>query len=108
MAKAGRLADLAKADPHPHACPGCPHPHIGLAIVGSPNVLINFRPALRTDDLGVGLACCGANTWQATAGSGTVFINGKNAHRVDDQTKHCGGAGTGKLSTGSEDVLIGD
>jgi len=108
MPKAGRLADLAQAQPHPHGCPGCPHPHVGPAIVGSPDVLINSMPALRVDDIGVALACCGPNLWKAAAGSGTVLINGKQAHRVNDQTEHCGGVGKGTLVTGSDDVLIGD
>jgi uncharacterized Zn-binding protein involved in type VI secretion len=43
--------------------------------------------------------------WQANAGSGTVFINGKAAHRQNDATKHCGG--DGKLIQGSDDVIVG-
>ena len=35
-----------------------PHPAIGPAISGSPDVLINGRPALRIDDIGVHAACC--------------------------------------------------
>jgi uncharacterized Zn-binding protein involved in type VI secretion len=107
MAKAGRVSDLAKADPHPHGCPGCAHPHVGPAILGSSDVFINNLPALRIDDPGMAAACCGPNTWVAAAGSATVFINQKKAFRVDDQTKHCGGAGQGKLILGSPDVDIG-
>jgi uncharacterized Zn-binding protein involved in type VI secretion len=111
MAQAGRLMDLAQAPPHPHGCPPCAasgHPHVGPAVEGSDDVLINFKPALRIDDPGVAAACCGPNTWKASAGSGTVLINDRGAHRVGDETKHCQGAGTGKLITGSADVLIGD
>ena len=46
-------------------------------------------------------ACCGPNMWTATAGSATVNINGKAAHRKDDAQKHCGGSG--KLIVGSAD-----
>ena len=61
--------------------------------------------ALRKDDLGIHAVCCGPNMWQANAGSGTVFINGKAAHRKGDATKHCGGQG--KLIQGSDDVIVG-
>jgi uncharacterized protein (DUF2345 family) len=42
----------------------------------------------------------------ATAGSSTVLINGRPAHRLGDATAHCGGSGT--LINGSSDVIIGD
>lgn len=67
---------------------------------------VNKRPALRVDDLGIHAACCGTNTWQAKAGSETVFINGKSAHRLHDRTKHCGG--DGRLIEGSPNVIVGD
>jgi uncharacterized Zn-binding protein involved in type VI secretion len=78
---------------------------VGPSIIGSPDVLVNGRPALRKDDLGLHAVCCGPNMWQANAGSGTVFINGKAAHRNGDATKHCGGQG--KLIQGSDDVIVG-
>lgn len=37
---------------------------------------------LRVDDPGIHAACCGTNTWVATQGSLTVFINGKGVHRM--------------------------
>jgi uncharacterized Zn-binding protein involved in type VI secretion len=43
--------------------------------------------------------------WTAAAGSGTVNINGKAAHRLGDQDTHCGGSG--KMIEGSGDVLVG-
>ena len=43
--------------------------------------------------------------WTAQAGSGTVFINGKKAHRKDDADTHCGG--TGKMIEGSSNVIVG-
>jgi hypothetical protein len=69
-------------------------------------VNVNRRPALRVDDPGVHAACCGANTWTATRGSTTVFINGKGAHRIGDQNRHCGGIG--QLVEGSPNVIVGE
>jgi len=89
-----------------HGCPACPHPAAGPAIQGSPDVNVNRRPALRVDDPGLHTACCGANTWTATKGSATVFINGKSAHRMGDQTRHCGGMG--QLVEGSPNVIVGE
>jgi uncharacterized Zn-binding protein involved in type VI secretion len=106
MPGAARLFfDVSKVDSDAHCCPACPHPGIGPAIIGSPDVLINGMPALRKDDIGVHAACCGPNMWTATQGSTTVFINGKAAHRKDDEDQHCGGKG--KMFTGSPDVDIG-
>ena len=67
---------------------------------------MNRRPALRVDDPGIHSACCGANTWTATEGSATVFINGKGAHRMGDQNRHCGGMG--RLIEGSPNVIVGE
>ena len=105
MAGQGRLGDKAQIQQDSHGCPGCPHPGVGPAIAGSPNVFVNGRPALRKDDVGIHAVCCGANMWSASAGSQTVFINGKPAHRKDDQTRHCGGSG--KLIEGSDNVIVG-
>jgi hypothetical protein len=69
-------------------------------------VFVNGRPALRVDDVGIHAVCCAANMWTAQAGSATVFINGKKAHRLNDATKHCGGQG--RLIEGSDDVIVGD
>jgi len=74
-------------------------------IAGSPNVNVNKRPAGRKDDPGIHAACCGPNTWNATGCSGTVNINGKGAHRMNDAQKHCGGSG--KSIEGSPDVITG-
>jgi uncharacterized Zn-binding protein involved in type VI secretion len=74
-------------------------------VAGSPNVNVNGRPALRVGDPGVHAACCGPNTWTATIGSGTVFINKKPAHRLNDMDTHCGGIG--KMVEGSPDVITG-
>lgn len=102
----GRLGDKASVPLDAHGCPACPHPAIGPAIQGSPDVNVNGRPALRVDDPGIHAACCGTNTWTATRGSITVFINGKGAHRMGDQNRHCGGMG--QLIEGSPNVIVGE
>ncbi len=106
MKRAGRVADVALVpeDTHGHDC--CAHAASGPAIQGSPNVLINQRAALRTDDAGRHATCCGPNRWRARGGARYVVINGRLAHRMTDETRHCGGAG--HLATGSPDVLVGD
>ena len=106
MPAAGRLGDRASAPPHPHGCPGCPHPALGPSILGSPTVLINGMPALRVRDLGTHAACCGVNLWEAAMGSTTVYINNLAAYRLGDVSKHCGFA-PGNLIEGSPDVLVG-
>jgi hypothetical protein len=78
----------------------------GPAIVGSPNVNVNSRPALRIQDVGMHAACCGPNMWTASQGAPTVFINGRAAYRMNDPASHCGGVG--RLVQGSADVIIGD
>ncbi len=105
MPPQSRLGDKSQVPADAHGCPACPHPAVGPAIVGSPNVNVNSRPALRVGDTGVHAACCGPNTWEAKVGSGTVFINNKAAHRNGDMDKHCGGVG--KMIEGSGDVFTG-
>jgi uncharacterized Zn-binding protein involved in type VI secretion len=105
MPGAARLGDKSQVQADAHGCPACPHPGIGPAIAGSPNVNINGRPAIRVGDPGIHAACCGPNTWTATKGSGTVMINNKPAHRMNDMDTHCGGVG--KMIEGSSDVIVG-
>jgi uncharacterized Zn-binding protein involved in type VI secretion len=88
-----------------HGCPACPHPATGPAIIGSPDVITNMMPSLRVGDKGMHAVCCNTNTWEATKGSGTVFINSKAAHRLGDTDKHCGGSG--QLVEGSSNVVVG-
>ena len=104
MPPQGRLGDKSQGI-DAHGCPGCPHPVVGPAVTGSPNVLVDYRPALRLSDQGVHMACCGPNMWMATMGSGTVLINNLPAHRMGDMDQHCGGVGT--LIEGSPKVLVG-
>lgn len=102
---AGRLSDKAQCPADVHGCPACPHPTIGPAINGSPNVFINNLPALRVNDTGIHAACCGPNRWTAAGGTPRVLINRLPAHRKSDQTRHCGGSG--QLIEGSPNVLFG-
>lgn len=88
-----RLGDYSFVPADGHGCPACMHPASGPAIAGSPNVMVNGKPALRVTDNGVHMACCGPNTWVAVKGSGTVFINKLPAHRLNDTDAHCGGSG---------------
>ena len=105
MPAQGRLGDKAKAEACAHGCPICPHVVFGPAVQGSPDVLVNMRPAIRLGDPGIHTPCCGGNSWKANAGSATVLINNKPAHRMGDMTQHCGGVGS--LIEGSSDVIVG-
>lgn len=101
----GRLGDKSQAAVDAHGCPVCPHAVVGPAVKGSPDVMVNGKPALRVGDTGVHAACCGPNTWTAIKGSATVLINNMPAHRMGDNDMHCGGPGT--LIEGSPDVIVG-
>lgn len=101
----GRLGDKSEAKVDAHGCPACPHNVNGPAVTGSADVLVNNKPALRLGDQGIHAACCGPNMWVAVTGSLTVLINYRPAHRKDDLDLHCGGPG--KLTEGSDDVLVG-
>jgi uncharacterized Zn-binding protein involved in type VI secretion len=100
-----RLGDKSNVPADAHGCPACPHPCVGPAIAGSPDVFVNKLPAIRVQDTGVHAACCGPNMWTAAAGSGSVFINNKAAHRQGDQDTHCGGSG--QMIEGSTNVMTG-
>jgi uncharacterized Zn-binding protein involved in type VI secretion len=105
MPPQSRVGDLSKIPADAHGCPACPHPCVGPAIQGSPDVVVNGMPALRVGDPGVHAACCGPNQWTAQSGSSTVLINNKAAHRQNDQDKHCGGMG--QMVNGSPNVVTG-
>ncbi|MBC2695183.1 MAG: hypothetical protein HF982_07905 [Desulfobacteraceae bacterium] len=106
MPQQGRLGDKSQAPVDAHGCVACPHPSVtGPAIQGSPDVLVNYLPALRVGDMGIHAACCGPNTWTAVMGSATVLINNSPAHRMGDMDQHCGGVG--QLIEGSPDVNVG-
>ena len=105
MPPQSRLGDKSNVPADAHGCPACPHPAVGPAIVGSPDVMVNGRPAIRVGDKGVHAACCGPNMWTAQMGSSTVMVNNKQAHRTGDQDQHCGGMGT--MQAGSPNVMTG-
>lgn len=105
MPAQSRVSDIGSVSADAHGCPACPHGAKGPVIVGSPNVNVNGLPAARVDDKGVHAACCGPNMFTATKGSGTVFINGKKAHRKGDAQAHCGG--NGQSDKGSPNVNTG-
>ncbi len=100
-----RVGDKSQVPADAHGCPACPHPAVGPAVAGSPNVMVNSMPALRVTDPGIHAACCGPNTWVAAKGSGTVFINKLPAHRLGDMDTHCGGVG--QMIQGSSNVVVG-
>ena len=54
-----RLGDKSNVPADAHGCPACPHPAVGPAIIGSPDVNVNKLPAVRVDDTGIHMACCG-------------------------------------------------
>ena len=105
MPAQGRLGDPSNVRADAHGCPACPHPAVGPAISGSPDVNCNSRPALRVGDNGVHAACCGPNTWVAAAGSGTVFINNQ-AGASQRRSRHALRR-FGQLVDGSENVMVG-
>jgi uncharacterized Zn-binding protein involved in type VI secretion len=100
-----RLGDKSNVPVDVHGCPACPHNCTGPAILGSPDVMVNGKPAIRVGDKGIHMACCATNTWTATVGSGTVMINNKQAHRLNDMDTHCGGVG--RMVDASTNVITG-
>lgn len=86
-----------------HVCPMVspgPIPHVGGQIIGgATNVLINKLPAARVSDM----AACVGPPDTIMHGSKTVFIAKKPAARNLDTTAH-----GGKITTGSDNVIIGD
>ncbi|QXO16300.1 PAAR domain-containing protein [Vibrio ostreae] len=100
MPGAARLGDTAGG----HGC----FPPTSI-IAGSPDVLINGKPAARKGDAALLHACpCpykphGLHGRAINAGSGSVSINGQPAARIGDAID-CGGS----VASGSGDVIIGD
>lgn len=106
MPPQARVGDASMVPADAHGCPACPHPAVGPAIQGSPNVLTNGLPSVRVGDAGIHAACCGPNKWNAKTGSQSVLINGRPAHRLGDLVRHCGGVG--RSIEGSSNVIVGD
>lgn len=96
MPPAARITDF-------HTCPMVnpgPVPHVGGPVSsGSPNVNIGFIPAARVDDT---LVCVPAVD-SISRGSSNVIINGKQAARIGDPTKH-----GGVIVVGCPTVIIGE
>jgi uncharacterized Zn-binding protein involved in type VI secretion len=101
-----RVMDVSFVPKCAHTCIACPHPAIGPAIKGSPDVYVNQLPAFRVTDKGVHIFCCGSNSFEASAGSATVFINNLKAHRKGDKDMHCK-IHDGTMQTGSPNVMTG-
>lgn len=99
MPASTRLGDIGSG----HACHFPPTP----SIEASPDVNIDGLPAVRQGDAYAPHACptCPAppHPRSLSGGSGSVFINGKPAGRVDDAIS-CGGS----ASSGSDTVFVGD
>lgn len=111
MLAAARLTDsITGTDTGEHT--GHDPPHTAVPITGqisggcSPNVFINTLQAATVDSISTEHDdCCGTSLGKVAAGSGTVFINGKQAARIGDALQpHNGKA---NISGGSENVFIG-
>lgn len=106
MPGAGRLGDHASAAADSHGCPSSPHPVMGPATAGSPDVMVNGKPILRVGDGGTYAPSCGMKTWVSIRGAPGVLVDGDPAFRQTDPAQFC--SATGALDEGSPDVLIGD
>lgn len=91
---------------------GHPAAHGPLPITGnisgncSPDVFINGRAAAYIGSITTeNDACCGSSQGAVGEGSGSVFINGLPAARLGDALNAHNG--TGAISSGSGDVIIG-
>ena len=87
------IGSIAACKADSHGCPACPHPVKGPVELGSPQVLINGKPAARLGDTGTHASCCGPNRFTIAEGDPTVLINGKPAAKSGCKTIHCGGIG---------------
>lgn len=97
MSGAARLSDLCTG----HGCwPSRPN------VQGSPDVIVNGRPAHRQGDLWA-VHCCPAipecHSSSLAAGSPVVFTNGRQQGRINDPVA-CGS----KVLTGSPNVFVGN
>lgn len=90
-----------------HAPPHPPESFSGEISAGcSGNVFINGLPAATVGSVTTERdGCCGSSNGKVAAGSSSVFINGKPAARMGDAlAPH---SGSGNITSGSGDVLIG-
>lgn len=96
MPAAARLGDI-----------NVPHCSGHVMAQGSPDVIINGRPACRQGDITTGHLVpggrrCGSHSAPVARGSLSVLINGRGAARVGDAI-----AGCTRIAQGSADVVIG-
>lgn len=87
--------------------PGVPHCSGYNIATGSPNVVINGRPAARIGDVSAphlipGGSTCGVHVAPIVSGSSSVFINGRPAAFVGSRLGGCT-----SVASGSSDVVIG-
>lgn len=111
MAGAARLNDgvvgTTAGEHSGHAPPHLPESFSGEISAGcSGNVFINGLPAATVGSVTTERdGCCGSSNGKVAAGSSSVFINGKPAARMGDAlAPH---SGSGSITSGSGDVLIG-
>lgn len=71
------------------------YPSKAQAVTGSSNVLVDGRPILRVDDIGL-------NGWKAVEGARHVLVNYRRVHRLGDKHTNSG------LGTSSNFLLVGD
>lgn len=111
MPSAARLGDpvqgITSGEHSGHVPPHTPMKFTGeISGGGAPDVLINGKPAATLGSTTTERdACCGASQGAVAAGSSTVFINGKPAARAGDAL--AAHSGSGKITAGSGNVLIG-
>ncbi len=108
---AARVTDKSQGVPHCHSVhpwSPVPHPVIGPITAGSPDTIIEKKPAARVGDPGAhaDAVCCGPNTYIITSGSSSVFTNALPQARLGDSTLHCGMA-SGKIIMGAGTVIVG-
>lgn len=111
MPGAARLSDTVAGttggEPSGHVPPHGPVGFSGEISGGcSGDVLINGRPAAVVGSTTTERdSCCGSSAGAVAAGSGSVFINARPAARQGDTlSAH---SGSGSVSSGSGDVIIG-
>jgi uncharacterized Zn-binding protein involved in type VI secretion len=107
MKPAARITDLGKGEclnGHSDVPKGSPKPYITKFFTGSPDVFINYKPAVRIGD--IGKTDCGHET-KAVTGSSTVYVNYRFVHRIGDVGKALEDGDTYKVITGSGNVIIG-
>lgn len=73
------------------------------SVQGSSNVFVNGIPQVRQGDMYAVHCCKYCHSGSAAVGSPTVYVNGKQKHRIGDAVS-CGS----KAMTGSSNVFVGD